>query len=252
VPPVIYPINDTSIIEGGSLTLADSAYDLDGTVPTLSIFNRPDNANYTTVPGSGKGVLRFYPSFTQAGVYTVGFVATDPTNLADTELVQITVIEAGNQRPKLAAISDKSAAIKETMSFKVSATDPDGTIPQLFADSLPRNAVFYDSLNGRGLFTFTPDSSQADSIYKVIFIASDGSLADSVRVTITVIEYVKGDANGDGKVSVGDVVYLINYLFKGGPAPNPMGAGDANHDGFVTVGDCVYLINYLFKGGSPP
>jgi hypothetical protein len=63
---------------------------------------------------------------------------------------------------------------------------------------------------------------------------------------------VRGDANGDGKCSLADVVYLINYLFKGGPAPNPRQAGDANRDKKVTVGDCVYLINYLFKSGPPP
>ncbi len=59
-----------------------------------------------------------------------------------------------------------------------------------------------------------------------------------------------GDANGDGKVSVSDVVHLINYLFKGGPVPvNP---SDANGDGKISVSDVVYLINYLFKGGPLP
>ena len=61
-----------------------------------------------------------------------------------------------------------------------------------------------------------------------------------------------GDANGDGKVTVSDVVYLINYLFKGGPPPIPYEAGEANCDARVTVSDVVYLINYLFKGGPPP
>jgi len=28
-----------------------------------------------------------------------------------------------------------------------------------------------------------------------------------------------GDSNGDGDINVGDAVYLINYIFKGGPAP---------------------------------
>jgi len=67
-----------------------------------------------------------------------------------------------------------------------------------------------------------------------------------------VCEPLRGDANGDGKVSVSDVVYLINYLFKGGPAPNPLWVGDANCDGKITVSDVIYLINYLFKGGPPP
>jgi hypothetical protein len=62
----------------------------------------------------------------------------------------------------------------------------------------------------------------------------------------------RGDANGDGVISSADVVYLINYLFIGGPAPQPLAAGDANCDGVVSSADVVYLINYLFIGGPPP
>jgi len=66
-----------------------------------------------------------------------------------------------------------------------------------------------------------------------------------------------GDANGDLKVSVSDVVYLINYLFKGGTAPlcppaPYLACGDASGDGKVTVSDVVYLVGYLFKGGPVP
>jgi len=67
------------------------------------------------------------------------------------------------------------------------------------------------------------------------------------------VKYFKaGDANGDTLVTISDVVYLVNYLFKGGPPPNPLEAGDANCDGLVNVADVIYLINYLFKGGPPP
>ena len=61
-----------------------------------------------------------------------------------------------------------------------------------------------------------------------------------------------GDANSDDVVDVGDVVYVINYLFKSGPAPKTIQAADTNCDSIVDVGDVVYLINYLFKGGLPP
>jgi hypothetical protein len=70
--------------------------------------------------------------------------------------------------------------------------------------------------------------------------------------TYPVIEYLRGDANMDKKTSVSDVVFLINYLFKGGPAPNPVYLGDVNCDGKTTVSDVVYLINYLFKNGPAP
>lgn len=63
---------------------------------------------------------------------------------------------------------------------------------------------------------------------------------------------VCGDANGDGSANVGDAVFLISYIFKGGAAPNPVCAGDANGDGGTNVGDAVYLITYIFKGGAAP
>ena len=65
-------------------------------------------------------------------------------------------------------------------------------------------------------------------------------------------DFLCGDVNADAVVDVGDVVYLINYLFKNGPAPNPIQSGDVNSDAVVDVGDVVYLINYLFKGGPSP
>jgi len=67
--------------------------------------------------------------------------------------------------------------------------------------------------------------------------------------------YLFGDVNNDGKVNVGDLVYLINYLYKNGPAPlcTPItSCGDVNLDGKVNVGDLVYLINYLYKNGPAP
>ena len=67
-----------------------------------------------------------------------------------------------------------------------------------------------------------------------------------------VCDYVCGDANGDGEVNIADGVWIINYVFKGGPAPHPVEAGDANCDGHVNVADAVWIINYVFKGGPAP
>jgi len=77
-------------------------------------------------------------------------------------------------------------------------------------------------------------------------------IASLVIVAQPIPQFIYGDANGDGKVTVSDAIYLINYLFKGGPAPDPLLAGDADCNGDVNVSDVIYLINYLFKGGPPP
>jgi hypothetical protein len=64
--------------------------------------------------------------------------------------------------------------------------------------------------------------------------------------------FIRGDATGDGIVDVGDVVYLVNYLYRSDIPPFPEDAGDATCDGIVDVGDIVYTVNYLFRGGDPP
>jgi hypothetical protein len=61
-----------------------------------------------------------------------------------------------------------------------------------------------------------------------------------------------GDVNGDGKIDPGDAVFLLNYLFRDGPAPQPLAAGDVNGDCEVTAGDVMYMINYLFRDGPRP
>jgi hypothetical protein len=61
-----------------------------------------------------------------------------------------------------------------------------------------------------------------------------------------------GDPNHDGAINSSDIVYLINFLFKGGPAPDPLESGDVNCDEGVNSADVVYLINYLFKDGPVP
>lgn len=65
--------------------------------------------------------------------------------------------------------------------------------------------------------------------------------------------YLLGDVNTDRAINAADVVYLINYLFIGGPAPVPiLQVGDVNCDAVINAADVVYLINYLFIGGPPP
>lgn len=66
------------------------------------------------------------------------------------------------------------------------------------------------------------------------------------------LPFVCGDATMDYQLNIGDAVYLVNFVFKDGPAPYPICVGDANHDGETNVGDTVYLINYVFKGGPAP
>lgn len=67
-----------------------------------------------------------------------------------------------------------------------------------------------------------------------------------------VCDVVCGDVNGDASINILDVTYVINYLYKGGPPPDPPEAGDVNNSGDINILDVIYLINYLYKGGPEP
>lgn len=80
------------------------------------------------------------------------------------------------------------------------------------------------------------------------FMAAAGFDAQPVNVT----NRLMADANTDDMVNVADAVYVINYVFKNGPVPDPLEIADANCDGQANVADAVYVINYVFKGGPGP
>jgi len=110
--------------------------------------------------------------------------------------------------------------------------------------------------------------ASGSSTYKVVFFAfpfeaipQGGADPNNAKTVMERImnwfgigkpSFARGDANGDGEINSGDIVYLINYLFVEGPAPSPLEAGDADCNGKVNASDVIFLINYLFVGGPPP
>lgn len=63
---------------------------------------------------------------------------------------------------------------------------------------------------------------------------------------------VCGDLTGEGDINILDIVYVINYKYKGGPAPYPFDNADVNSDGNINILDIVYLVNLKYKDGPAP
>ena len=66
----------------------------------------------------------------------------------------------------------------------------------------------------------------------------------STEMDITVKDYVRGDTNGDGLVTMKDVTRLVNYLNDASIAVIDK-ALDVNGDGYVTIKDVTRLTEYL-------
>ena len=70
---------------------------------------------------------------------------------------------------------------------------------------------------------------------------------------------MRGNVNDDpnDQVDISDLVYLVDYMFTGGPQPpcwseaniDGVGTDDA---GGIDISDLVYLVDYMFTGGPPP
>ncbi len=264
VQPVLNPIGPLSVLEGQTLDVNITGSDPDGLPVILSASGLPVGATFTALTGQPAGTgtsrLLYTPSFSAAGVYNLIFRVREATPpLLDTEIVTLTVIEAGPQSPTFVNLNPtyKVSINSDILRLYLRATDADSPPPSLSVSGLPVapwNAVLVDSNNGRGSYTFDPIPNQKDSVYNVRFIAlSSADLrADTMIVSITVIDGICGDADGSRLVSIGDVVYLINYIFAGGPAPTTTKGGDPDCSGITNISDATFLINYIFGGGPAP
>ena len=97
-------------------------------------------------------------------------------------------------------------------------------------------------------------SAYPHNIQNITIRAIDkGFNVKTIKIPLDNIPYFCGDVNNDKKINALDITYLINYLYKGEPAPFPEPKlGDVNNDKKINALDITYLINYLYKGGSPP
>ena len=62
----------------------------------------------------------------------------------------------------------------------------------------------------------------------------------------------RGDANASGDLNITDGVFVLNYLFIGGPTPTCLDAADSDDNGQLNITDGVRILNFLFLGGPEP
>lgn len=77
-----------------------------------------------------------------------------------------------------------------------------------------------------------------------------GKTSDSVAFTVfgsvVIRGHLPGDIDIDGALTISDLTYLVEYMFRGGPAPAAIATADVNLDGTIDIADLTALINFLF------
>jgi len=107
----------------------------------------------------------------------------------------------------------------------------------LYVDTLPSDTidnVFFWKIRAHDLWWASTFSEQT---YRFSFVPP----------------YTCGDVDGNGSsANIGDLTYLVDYLFRGGPPPPIMDAANVNATNGINIADLTYLISYLFRGGPEP
>ena len=180
-PPVLAAIMDQSVAECDVISFTVSATDPDGGTPVLTNGPLPGTATFDA--GTGAFAWTTVAGDAAGSPYTVDFYATDGCDLADT--ITVNIIIAADQAPVLTAVPDQNVIECETVTFTVTATDPDGGSPVLSSGTLPGTATFDV---GTGVFEWTPIAGDAvSSPYSVDFTATDPcGLTDDITVNINV------------------------------------------------------------------
>ncbi|MCP4705400.1 MAG: hypothetical protein GY865_12420 [candidate division Zixibacteria bacterium] len=65
-------------------------------------------------------------------------------------------------------------------------------------------------------------------------------------------DFLCADVNDDTEIDILDIVFLINYKYKGAEVPDPIKSGDVDGTLPIDILDIVHLINFKYKNGPEP
>ncbi len=110
---------------------------------------------------------------------------------------------------------------------------------------------------------FVDADTDGSHSYQYVMIATNSSGQLSPHSPVLTVQYTSGccalrgdiDHSGAPPVDIGDLIYLVEYMFTDGPPPACHPEADVNGDGaeLIDIADLVYLVDFMFMDGpSPP
>jgi hypothetical protein len=125
-------------------------------------------------------------------------------------------------------------------------TDPDNVSHTIIYTEYP----YWCQIQNDTVVGMAPDTIIVEQLTAIV---QDTCNADTVSFVVVI--YLCGNVNGDSAttIDIADLVYLIDYMFQGGPPPPVMAAADVDGiEEIINISDLMYLIEYMFLGGPPP
>lgn len=166
---------------------------------------------------------------------------SDPYTTTD-QTVNIKV----NAAPGITSLDSLDCVAGEAFSYCPEFIDPDDSVHQITYNDYPD----WLSIQNDSLIGTAPD---LDTVYEFTASVADPYIQTSQLVHLYIYTvFVCGDVNDDDDINILDITYLINYLYKEGPAPSVPEAADVDNSGEINILDITYIISFLYKEGPEP
>ena len=136
------------------------------------------------------------------------------------------------------------------------ATDPNPFDTLKYRLRVSTDALFISATNYNNIPTseYTPVSPLSYNTqywWQVITLDNTGLSSPASNVQ-TFWMWVLGDVDHSHSANIVDLTFLVDRLFRGGPAPEPQFVGDMNADCSVNILDLTYYVDRLFRSGPVP
>ena len=181
----------------------------------------------------------------QGGVRNGGFEVT--------ELVDPSLNDQGQGAVSAVVLSFTMPVILEpvgsvrilTLNVTANALQPDGEDALIEGDLLWR-----DDMQGAG--QPVQNVATVSGATQDFGCCENAHLSFQTQAAPEVSDFIRCDANNDGRSNIADAIWIINELVRKGPATTCAAAADCNSDANRDLTDAVFAIAYQFQGGAAP
>ena len=165
---------------------------------------------------------------------TVPETTVPETTVPETTVPETTVPETTVPETTVPETSVPETTVPETTVPET--TVPETTVPET---TVPETTVPETSVPE----TTVPETTEAEQQVTAFSLRSFRAAPETVTHSLTVI--VTGDLNGDGKVTISDMLMVKSSVLGGKLSNVAAAAGDLNRDGKVTITDFLKVKSYL-------
>ncbi len=171
-----------------------------------------------------------------------GLIVIDPVNPPSIESISVTptVQSPGLYVNISCEVTDQYVDIEAVVT---NITRPDSSNTEYVMINIAGSDVYYynASYSNPGVYHLT---IQANNAY------GDSAFSSEYSFKIAKCADINNDGTGP---DITDLVYLVDYMFQGGPEPPIMCQCDIDGNGVgPDIADLVHLVDYMFQGGPPP